>query len=101
MKFFRWLAVVVTQGPFLFFFGGKHDLLFGFNQSSAGFDTLIFLFLAVPVLDLVWLVLELKRCIKPAEGRKRAPAFLMAVVAGCFLAEALAIDLYILSHARM
>ena len=101
MKFFRWIAIFLTQMPLIYFVAGSRDMLHGFNQTSAGFNTLIFLFFAAPLLDILWTVLEVRRFIKPPEGQRRTVSFLMPLVAICFLAEALVIDLYILSHARM
>ena len=91
----------LTQVPIVLFIGGTHDLLFGFNQTSEGFSTLLFLMVFVPLASLTWLVTEITLSVKHLRQQVKAQSFLMPVIALIFLVEALAIDLYILSFARM
>lgn len=85
----------------ILYFGGKYDLLFGFNRTDAGFSTLLLLFVAVPLLNLFWLVVEIILSVKQSRQQVRAANFLMPIIALFFLAEAIGIDLYLLSQARM
>ena len=57
MKFFRGIAIFLTQLTILFYVGGALDLLFGFNQTNAGFNTLLLLFVLVPLLNLFWVII--------------------------------------------
>ena len=98
---FRGTAILLTQFPLVLFIGAQHDLLFGFNRMDSGFTLLLLLFLLVPLLNLVWVVVEIVRSLRSVgneSGRKRGAPVLLALF---FLAQSLCIDLYIASHARM
>ena len=98
---FRGTAIFLTQLPLILFIGAVYDLIFGFNRMDAGFSILLFLFIFVPIFNLSWTIAEVILAIKGLRQRGSAISFLMPLVAFFFLIEAVAIDLYILSHARM
>lgn len=87
--------------PLVLFLGGKFDLLFGFNQTHAGFTVLLSLCVVVPILDLLWFITEIIFSIKRAGQRKRVSIILMPCIALFFFIESIAIDLYLLSYMRM
>ena len=91
----------MTQLTIVFYFAGVWDLLLGFNQTSAGFHTLVLLFFLVPRLNLSWVILEIRLSIKRFRLRKDAAILLMPTLAVCFLIESLAIDFYLLTQVRM
>ncbi len=93
--------ILLTQLPILLFIGGTLDLLFGFNQTSAGFDTLLFLFFVVPILNLSWLIAEIRLAVKMSRPRNWLMSFLLPGIALFFFIESIAIDLYLLSQMRM
>ncbi|MGD2100081.1 MAG: hypothetical protein PVG35_21095 [Desulfobacterales bacterium] len=101
LNLFRGIAILLTQLPLILFLGGKYDLIFGFNRMDSGFAALLFLFVAVPPLNLAWLVTETLISIKRYRQQNRAASFLMPCMALFFLLESVAIDFYLLSHARM
>lgn len=101
LNLFRVIAIILTQLPFILFVGGKYDLIFGFNRMDSGFALLLYLFILVPPLNLCWLIIEIIRSIKLFRRQPKAVSFLMPCMALFFLMESLAIDLYLLSHARM
>ncbi len=98
---FRGIAIFFTQLPMILFIGGKYDLLFGFNQTHSGFTLLISLFVLVPLLNLAWLIIEITLSVKLFGHRNKALSFLLPLIAVFFFAESIAIDLYLLSQARM
>jgi len=79
MRLLRIIAIAMPQLLVLLMAGGYLDLLGGWNHTDAAGITLLFLALAAPVVALLWLV---------AEAIRRS-------------SEALALDLLILSMARM
>jgi len=91
----------LTQLPLILFIGAAYDLIFGFNRMDAGFSVLLFLFVFVPVLNLIWTISEIVRSVKLRKKQNRAISYLMPLMAVFFLAESIAVDLYILSQARM
>jgi len=98
---FRGIAIFLTQLPMILFIGGKFDLLFGFNQTHSAFTLLLSLFVLVPLLNLAWLIIEITLSVKLFRHRNRALSFLLPLIAVFFIAESIAIDLYLLSQARM
>jgi hypothetical protein len=68
---------------------------------DAGFTLLLLLFSLVPPLNMSWLITENIRSVRLSRDQRGAAAFFMPFVAGFFLIESVAIDLYIASHARM
>ncbi len=102
MNLFRGSAIFLTQLPLLLVLGGRFDLLFGFNRTDSGFALLALLFVSVPLLNLIWLIVEQGITMLAILGLWfGAAARGMPLVALVFLVESLAIDLYIASHARM
>ncbi|MET0101658.1 MAG: hypothetical protein ABW078_08010 [Sedimenticola sp.] len=97
----RIAAVVMTQLPIILFIAGSRDLLFGFNQTDAGFTTLVLLFLLVPVMNLVWITLEVRVMVARTRAQGELASFQMLGFAFLFFVEAIAIDLYLLSQVRM
>ena len=87
--------------PLILFVGAAFDLFFGFNRLDSGFTMLVFLFVLVPLVNLAWLVTEIILSVKLFRQRGRAVVFLIPLIAAFFLVESIAIDLYILSQARM
>ena len=98
---FRGIAIFLTQLPMVLFIGGKFDLLFGFNQTDSGFTLLLSLFVLVPLLNLAWLIIEITLSVKLFRHRDIAVSILMPLIAVFFFVESIAIDLYLISQARM
>jgi len=86
--------------PILATLGRRHCLV-RFNRMDSGFTFLLFLFVWVPLLNLSWIITEVIRSVRFSRHRRRAVTFLMPFIAVFFFIESIAIDLYILSHARM
>lgn len=85
----------------LLFLGARYDFIFGFNRMDSGFDILLVLFVFVPLLNLFWVIIEIVRSCKRFMYQSRIVSFLMPLIAFLLLAEAIAVDLYIASYARM
>ena len=101
MILFRISAIILTQLPLLLFFGGTHDLLFGFNQTSEGFSTMIGLFIIVPITNLTWLGVETKRTFKLTREKGFNKSLPIPFIALFFFLEALAIDYFLMTQVRM
>ena len=101
MKQFRIIAIILTQVPLLYFELGSRDMLGGLNQTDQGFGILIGLFVVVPLINLAWLIVESRRTFKKIREKGFNKSLLLPFVALFFFFEALAVDLYLLSHARM
>ena len=101
MKLFRIIAIALTQIPLLYFELGSRDMLGGFNQTDQGFGILVGLFVVVPLVNLVWLIVESRRTFKQVRKKGFNKSLLLPFVALFFFFEALAVDLYLLSHLRM
>lgn len=101
MNLFRAVIIVLTQLPLLYFELGRRDLLGGFNQTDDGFSLLIGLFVVVPLVNLVWLLFETTRSFRLVRERGFGKMVLLPFVPLLLLLESLAIDLYLLSYARM
>jgi hypothetical protein len=63
MNIIRGTTILLTQLPLILFWGAKFDMLFGFNHTDSGFAVLLLLFVAVPLLNLCWLIAEIIRSI--------------------------------------
>ena len=85
----------------ILFIGGRFDLLIGFNQTNSGYTLLLFLFVLVPLLNLAWLIIEITLSVKLFRHREIAVSILMPLIAVFFFVESIAIDLYLISQARM
>ncbi|MET0084658.1 MAG: hypothetical protein ABW079_16735 [Sedimenticola sp.] len=92
---------MVTQLPIILFVAGSKDLLFGFNQTDAGFTTLVLLFLFVPIMNLFWIALEIRLLVVRTRAQGELASFQMLGFAFLFFVEAIAIDLYLLTQVRM
>lgn len=102
MNIFRGVAIFFTQLPILLYVGGSFDLLFVFNQTDAGFNTLLFLsFFVVPILNLSWLIAEIRLSVRMSRHQHRAIYFLMLIIPVFFFVESIAVDHYLLSQVRM
>ncbi len=101
VNFFRGAAIFLTQLPMMLYVGAKFDLLFGFNQTHAGFATLLILIVSVPLLNLSWLIAEIVLSIKQSKQRSGSLSILMLLIALFFLLESIAIDLFLVSQMRM
>lgn len=80
--------------------GAYFDLLGGWNHGDSAFGTLMVLFLLAPLSTLVLLVAEGAKYIcslRQKHRRRTARAIILATV----LVEALALDLLVISQARM
>jgi hypothetical protein len=85
----------------ILYVGTVYDLIFGLNRMDAGLTILILLFLLVPLLNLSWLITEIILSVKLFRHRAKALAFLVPLIAVFFFIESIAIDLFLLSQARM
>lgn len=68
---------------------------------DAGFTILLFLFILGPLLNLSWFIAEIAVSVKRSRQRVGAVAIIMPSMAAFFLMESVAIDLYLISQARM
>ncbi|MES9963968.1 MAG: hypothetical protein ABW116_10535 [Candidatus Sedimenticola sp. 20ELBAFRAG] len=93
--------VFLTQLPMILFIAGSKDLLFGFNQTDAGFASLVFLFFSVPVINLGWIVAEIVLLVRKSREQGQLASMQMTGIALFFFVESVAIDLYLLSQVRM
>ena len=93
--------IFLTQLPIILYVGAAFDLIFGFNRMDAGFTILLILFVLVPLLNLSWLITEIILSVKLLRHRNRAVSVLMPLIAAFFFMESIAIDLYLISQARM
>ncbi|MES9857583.1 MAG: hypothetical protein ABW166_13405 [Sedimenticola sp.] len=97
----RSIAISTTQLPIIYFIAGANDLLFGFNQTDAGFGLMILLFVFVPIINLIWITTEIKRLVKRTKEHGQLASMQMTGIALFFFVESIAIDLYLLSQVRM
>jgi len=95
------LIAFLTQMPILLFFGARFDLLFGFNQTDAGWHLLLLLLLLVPILNILWFVTGMALLVSRVRNKNAAFSFWLPLIALFFLMEAVAIDIYLLSQMRM
>jgi hypothetical protein len=101
LKILRGVAIFLPQLLILLMIGARFDLLFGFNRTDTGFTTLLFLFGLAPVMNLIWLIVEIINSVRVAKRQNRSMSFLLPGLALFFLLESLFIDIFMLSHARM
>lgn len=98
MGLLRGLAIALPQVLLILLAGGYFDLLGGWNHTDAAGLTLVALFIAAPVVAAVWLVaVGVGRIRRRRRGEAPTPIWPAALV----LAEALALDLLILSNLTM
>jgi hypothetical protein len=101
LKLLRIIATSLPQLLILLDLGARFDLILGFNRTDYGFATLLFLFVVTPLMNLVWLLIEIMVSLRLAKRAKRPMPFLMPGVALLCLVESLLIDILLLSQARM
>ncbi|PLX98279.1 MAG: hypothetical protein C0623_13225 [Desulfuromonas sp.] len=101
MNLLRAMAIMLTQLPLLYYELGRRDLLGGFNQTDHGLGLLVGLFVVVPIGNFIWLVSETVRSFRKTRKPGLNRAMALPFVALLMLFESLAIDLYLLSQARM
>lgn len=101
MNIFRGIAILLPQLIILLDVGAKFDLLFGFNRTSTGLDTLLLLLVLAPATTLIWLIIEIVLSIRLTKRRNTAHPFLMPGLALLLFLESLAIDIYMVLHFKM
>src|SRR3990172_11866200 len=101
MAVFRIIVASLPQVLLLLLFGGRLDLLGGWNRTDTAFNVLILLFLVTPVATAVLLVAEIVRYGLHVKRGIEPRSFLMPGFAILLFLEALAIDVFILSQLRM
>lgn len=101
LNIFRVIAILLPQLTLGYFIAGSNDLLLGFNQTSAGFTTLLAALALSPLLCLAWLIVEARYAFKRVRSMKLVVLIQGPLLALLILIEALFIDVYILGHFRM
>jgi len=97
----RGIAMDLTQLPILLVVGARFDLLFGFQRTDAGFTTLLYFLLMVPLMNLSWLIVEAAISVRQAKRCKTTLSFLMPGLALFFLLESLLFDIVMVFQANM
>ena len=92
---------MLPQMIIFLYVGAKFDLLFGFNRTSAGLDTLLLLLVLAPAITLIWFIIELIISIRRTKLTNTAVPFLMPGLAMLFFLESLGIDIYMVLHFKM
>ena len=100
IRIFRWIAYSIPQLLILLLLGGRFDLLYGLNHTDAGFMLLIVIFVVSPVISILLVIIELIRYFLQGK-RERKLSFLMPGMSIIVMTEALVLDVFILSMARM
>jgi len=98
---FRIIASLLPQLTLGYFIAGSHDMLWGFNQTSEGFETLLAALALCPLLCLGWLITEARYAYLHVRSMKLVMLILGPLLALLILVESLYIDLYIVGHFRM
>jgi hypothetical protein len=101
LKILRGIAIFLPQLLILLMIGARFDLLFGFNRTDTGFTTLLFLFVLVPIINLIWLIVEIITSVRVAKRQNRSISFLLPGLALFFFLESVFIDIFMLLYARM
>jgi len=101
LNLFRGFAILLPQLLIVLDIGARFDLLFGFNRTDAGFTILLFLFVLSPVVNLIWLIAEVIVSLILPKRKNMPVSFLKPGLALFFFLESLAIDVYLLSQAKM
>lgn len=100
LHWLRGAGIALPQILVLLVAGASLDLLGGWNHGDQAFGTLLALFLLAPLATVVLLITEVTvfvRSRKKGRGRRPWPI----LIAMLLVMEALAVDLLILSQARM
>ena len=101
MLLLRIAAIALPQLLVLLLAGAYFDLLGGWNHGDSAFGTLMVLFLLAPLSTLVLLVAEGARYIRSLRQEHRRRTARAIILATVLLVEALALDLLVISQARM
>lgn len=101
MQLLRIAGVVLPQLLALLVAGAYFDLLGGWNHGDSAFGTLMALFLLAPLSTLVLLIAEGARYIRSFRQEQRQRTVRPIILATVLLVEALALDLLIISQAKM
>lgn len=101
MRKFRIVAYVIPQLLVFLFFGGKYDLIFGFNHLDNGFTLLVILFLLSPLSASALMLTEMITYYRKRKRDFLSPSLVPAIVSVLLVMEAITIDLYILSLVKM
>jgi len=101
MLAFRIVVALLPQILGLLLFGGRLDLLGGWNRTDSALGVLILLFFVTPVATVILLVVETVRYGRHVKRGIEPRSFLMPGLAIVLFLEALAIDIFILSQLRM
>ena len=101
MNIFRVFAISLPQLLILLDIGAGLDLLGGLNRTDAGFGILLILFVSAPVVTMLWFIFESIRSHRLAKHQNRSMSLLMPGLALFVFFESLAIDISLLSQARM
>jgi len=101
LTIFRVIALTLPQLTLGYFIAGSRDLLWGFNQTSAGFTTLLAALALSPLLCLAWFIVEVRHAYLFLRIMKQIARILWPLLALLILIESLYIDAYILSFFRM
>ncbi len=101
MLLLRIAGIALPQLLALLVAGAYFDLLGGWNHSDNAFGCLIALFLLAPLSSLALLVAEGARYIHSFKKGQRRRSVRGIILATGLLVEALALDLLIISQARM
>ena len=101
MKIYRSIAILLPQLIIFLHVGAKFDLLFGFNRTSTGLDTLLLLLVLAPAITLIWFIIEIVLSIRLTKRRNTATLFLMPGLALLFFLESLGIDIFIVLQFKM
>lgn len=98
MKALRVVAILLPQLLLLMTIAGQVELLRAWTGTDAALGTLLLLMLAAPVVALAWLVAELiRRRVRTGRGGATTGVWLASLM----LAEALCLDVVLLSQVRM
>lgn len=101
MIVFRIVVAALPQLLLVMLVGGRFDLLGGWNRTDGAFGVLIALFLVTPVATLALLVVEVVWRRRQAKRDAGAGSSRMVGLATFLLVEALVVNAYVLSQARM
>ena len=101
MNILRGFAILLPQALIFLDIGARLDILFGFNRTDTGFTILLFLFALSPVVNLTWLITEAIVSLILPKLKNKPVSFLKPALALFFFLESLAVDVYLLSQAKM
>ena len=101
MQLLRIAGIALPQLLALLIAGAYFDLLGGWNHSDSAFGYLIVLFLLAPLSTLILLVAEGARYIRSFRQGQRQRTAWGVILATVLLVETLALDLLVISQARM